>query len=500
MSSSEKSASIVSKDRTRMIISAIDCLKGRKARPDETKICNFVEKRFGVNKQEIIAAIKDAVIEGSVLKVKYKDSVSYRNPLKFNQKMSNHIMSSTDTIWNISPQTMKRFVRELRVLCRQRRDGVTRHEIIESLKKNCHFKDHNESLVDRLLCRSIQTGTIKQLSSGYYIVMFGKRFIGSKRRPQQCIASDKVLNKNNINDKSDCNKNVNVAKELLLTDPLSPNRKKAVPVMTRERPVSKRKKFKKSLGPDFIVSSEKSSPHMRDSFEPKCDFCHLKTKFTKRGENEESLTCKDCSARAHPSCMGYSRELAERSSLSPWQCMDCKTCNICHDSRDGENMLVCDFCDKGFHMNCHIPMVQLKPIGKWECNDCNTNKSSSKTYQNNDNNKSNEETDTKRARVIYKRNSETSCSSSSFVSNSKENYSNGYPDIIPNPQKWSADEVSQFICDIGFPEQSILFKEQEIDGTSLLLLRRSDVLTGFHMKLGPALKIYSHIMRLQKND
>lgn len=57
-----------------------------------------------------------------------------------------------------------------------------------------------------------------------------------------------------------------------------------------------------------------------------------------------------------------------------------------------------------------------------------------------------------------------------------------------------------FIRHIGFPEQSHLFKEQEIDGSSLLLMRRSDVLKGFEMKLGPALKIYSHIVRLQNYE
>jgi len=75
----------------------------------------------------------------------------------------------------------------------------------------------------------------------------------------------------------------------------------------------------------------------------------------------------------------------------------------------------------------------------------------------------------------------------------------GYPGVVPNPQQWSAQDVETFIRNIGFPEQSLLFKDQEIDGSSLLLLRRTDVLTGFEMKLGPALKIYSHIMRLQQN-
>ena len=38
---------------------------------------------------------------------------------------------------------------------------------------------------------------------------------------------------------------------------------------------------------------------------------------------------------------------------------------------------------------------------------------------------------------------------------------------------------------------------QEIDGQSLLLLKRSDVLQGLSLRLGPALKIYNHVMKLQ---
>lgn len=38
---------------------------------------------------------------------------------------------------------------------------------------------------------------------------------------------------------------------------------------------------------------------------------------------------------------------------------------------------------------------------------------------------------------------------------------------------------------------------QEIDGKALLLMTRNDVLTGMSFKLGPALKIYAHVQRLQ---
>lgn len=40
---------------------------------------------------------------------------------------------------------------------------------------------------------------------------------------------------------------------------------------------------------------------------------------------------------------------------------------------------------------------------------------------------------------------------------------------------------------------------QEIDGRSLLLMQRADVLTGLSIRLGPALKIYEfHVKLLQR--
>lgn len=48
-------------------------------------------------------------------------------------------------------------------------------------------------------------------------------------------------------------------------------------------------------------------------------------------------------------------------------------------------------------------------------------------------------------------------------------------------------------------EANFLSPQQEIDGKSLLLMQRSDVLTGLSIRLGPALKIYErHVKVLQR--
>nr|XP_033773102.1 sterile alpha motif domain-containing protein 13 isoform X3 [Geotrypetes seraphini] len=78
------------------------------------------------------------------------------------------------------------------------------------------------------------------------------------------------------------------------------------------------------------------------------------------------------------------------------------------------------------------------------------------------------------------------------VKNSEEN---GRP---PDPADWAVVDVVNYFRCVGFEEQASAFQEQEIDGKSLLLMTRSDVLTGLSLKLGPALKIYEyHVKPLQ---
>ncbi|XP_029441241.1 atherin [Rhinatrema bivittatum] len=68
-----------------------------------------------------------------------------------------------------------------------------------------------------------------------------------------------------------------------------------------------------------------------------------------------------------------------------------------------------------------------------------------------------------------------------------------------NPVEWTVTDVVDYFTEAGFGDQASAFKEQEIDGKSLLLMQRTDVLTGLSIRLGPALKIYEyHIKVLQQ--
>ncbi|XP_053157374.1 sterile alpha motif domain-containing protein 1 [Hemicordylus capensis] len=68
-----------------------------------------------------------------------------------------------------------------------------------------------------------------------------------------------------------------------------------------------------------------------------------------------------------------------------------------------------------------------------------------------------------------------------------------------DPVEWTVNDVVDYFTEAGFAEQASAFQEQEIDGKSLLLMQRTDVLTGLSIRLGPALKIYEyHIKVLQQ--
>lgn len=72
-------------------------------------------------------------------------------------------------------------------------------------------------------------------------------------------------------------------------------------------------------------------------------------------------------------------------------------------------------------------------------------------------------------------------------------------EMSQNLLQWSVADVASYFSAAGFPEQAVAFKTQEIDGKSLLLMQRSDVLTGLSIRLGPALKIYErHVKVLQR--
>lgn len=69
----------------------------------------------------------------------------------------------------------------------------------------------------------------------------------------------------------------------------------------------------------------------------------------------------------------------------------------------------------------------------------------------------------------------------------------------PNPLKWNVGEVCDFVKSLpGCSEYVEEFAAQEIDGQALMLLKADHLMSAMSIKLGPALKICSHIEQIRE--
>ncbi|XP_002730583.1 histone acetyltransferase KAT6B-like [Saccoglossus kowalevskii] len=474
------------------ILETIDSLRSRKARPDIERICHMVERKHGVAAAETEAELERLVDSEIVIKVDYKGSTSYRNAAKWRKShLSGNVLNSAETT-----RSLKIAVRKL-----TEEDGRNSGTGIREIEKFLLADDHTTKLIKT----NLQVALQREVDAGRLIKL-----------------------KNGTN--------------YTLKDSDSP--KKA------GRP-AKRKRIKKTHGPDFEQEPLSKVACKEEVTDTKCDYCLLTAECNRNGKTEDLLVCKDCNAKAHPSCMNYTQELAVRARMSPWQCFDCKTCCVCGDSGDADNLLFCDACDKGYHMACHTPQILRKPTGKWMCIKCckdmNIDPASldsgpatpaAASGESNDEEEKpimktvvsmdtsilptplespespesmdagedeedgavieNSENKTTREKKVTSPKSDSSpdvATPTAQTANLPEQSAKS--GISSDPANWNIKDVANYFKNEGFHEQAHVFEEQEIDGKSLLLLKRSDVLTGLSLKLGPALKMYNHVKKLQ---
>ena len=97
-----------------------------------------------------------------------------------------------------------------------------------------------------------------------------------------------------------------------------------------------------------------------------CDRCGM------NDEVETYITCSRCKKKAHITCFDLSTNMLQTVRSYPWQCLDCKSCTQCQDSRNEASLLFCDICDRGFHSYC-VGISKI-PEGDWSCPICQQSK------------------------------------------------------------------------------------------------------------------------------
>ena len=68
-----------------------------------------------------------------------------------------------------------------------------------------------------------------------------------------------------------------------------------------------------------------------------------------------------------PSVLSVPSPLAPSSLPTP---SDDIHCQICHSPFDEHQMLLCDICNTGWHMDCLLPLLLTSPHGIWKCPLC----------------------------------------------------------------------------------------------------------------------------------
>nr|XP_061822590.1 histone acetyltransferase KAT6B-like isoform X2 [Nerophis lumbriciformis] len=320
---------------TEWILEAIQKIKRQKQRPSEERICHAVASSHGLDRKTVLEQLDLSVHDGSILKVTNKGSTSYKDPGNLARAGSipppPPVVSvpSKESIWNSSDL---RHVDWNKILRRAIEGMDDSHgSSLKNIERYLRNQDDLTEVADNPAFRQrLRLAAKRSVNSGR-LFKNGPRYQlghpGAEGRVPRCPG----------------------AFPLVLT---------SVTLLPHER---------EQLRVDPI---------------PICSFC-LGTKESNRDKlAEELLSCADCGSSGHPSCLKFSPELTSNVKRLRWQCIECKTCSSCRiQGKNADEMLFCDSCDRGFHMECCDPPLSRMPKGTWVCQVCRPKDNGKKLLQ-----------------------------------------------------------------------------------------------------------------------
>ncbi|XP_044035867.1 histone acetyltransferase KAT6B isoform X2 [Siniperca chuatsi] len=307
---------------TEWILEAIQKIKRQKQRPSEERICHAVATSHGLDKKIVLEQLELSVHDGSILKVTNKGSASYKDPGNPGRVGSippaNVSVPSKESIWNSSDlrhidwnKILKRAIEGL---------DDTHGSSLKNIERYLRNQDDLSNVVDNPAFRQRLRLAAKRSVNNGRLLKNGPRYKlshgSAEGRGSRCPSASPL-----------------------------------------------------------VLSSVTLLPHERDQLRvdpiPICSFC-LGTKESNRDKRpEELLSCADCGSSGHPSCLKFSPELTSNVKRLRWQCIECKTCSSCRiQGKNADEMLFCDSCDRGFHMECCDPPLSRMPKGIWICQVC----------------------------------------------------------------------------------------------------------------------------------
>ncbi|XP_042192559.1 histone acetyltransferase KAT6B isoform X3 [Callorhinchus milii] len=311
---------------TEWILEAIQKVKKQKQRPSEERLCHAVLSLHGLDRKTVLEQLELSVKDGTILKVTNKGLSSYKDPEKpgrftpikpcnLSKSTQGCTAKNSSDIYNVDwNKLLKRAIEGL-------------GEPNGSSLKN----------IEKYLRSQIDLASITCSSS------FQQRMR---------LAAKRAVNNG----------------RLLKDGPLyRVNYGSAGGKGTAKYNTSS------SLPPVNLLPYEKERPRANPF--PICSFCLGTKEHNREKKPEDLISCADCGSSGHPSCLKFSPELTAHVKTLRWQCIECKTCSACRDQgKNADNMLFCDSCDRGFHMECCDPPLSRMPKGMWICQICRPKK------------------------------------------------------------------------------------------------------------------------------
>lgn len=312
---------------TEWILEAIQKIKKQKQRPSEERICHAVSTSHGLDKKTVSEQLELSVQDGSVLKVTNKGLASYKDP------------DNPGRFSSVKPGTFPKSTKGSRGSCNDLRNvdwNKLLRRAIEGLEEPNGSSLKN--IEKYLRSQSDLTSTTTNPAFQQRLRLGAKRAVNNGRLLKD--GPQYRVNYGGLDGKG------------------APKYPSAFP---------------SSLPPVSLLPHEKDQP--RADPIPICSFC-LGTKESNREKKpEELLSCADCGSSGHPSCLKFCPELTTNVKALRWQCIECKTCSACRiQGKNADNMLFCDSCDRGFHMECCDPPLSRMPKGMWICQVCRPKK------------------------------------------------------------------------------------------------------------------------------
>ncbi|ELT92280.1 hypothetical protein CAPTEDRAFT_224752 [Capitella teleta] len=294
-------------DFAKWCLEAVRKVRSHKQRPNVQRITAAIRQHHHVEEHEVEQQLEAAVTEGCLLKTFNQGMYTYRDPAAVHQ-LQNRNLSVKKNSDLIKP--CMRAIREL-----GEPDGSSLKAIIKYIQ--CAYKvkvtDGSDltSVVKSSLRQAVEANQIEKEGGGYKISGVVPVFKQVKRMTHgQFVERQRDL--------------------AFLVDVKDKNKKKSKPL-------------------------------------PLCSFCLGADDKNRDGVPEQLISCADCGNCGHPSCLKFSDSLVERVGHMRWQCIECKKCSLCGETGKEDNMLFCDACDRGIHMECCIPPLTSAPEGKWVC-------------------------------------------------------------------------------------------------------------------------------------